>query len=362
MTFDDIADQIYEAAFVPELWPAVLGALGGLTGSASGALMVFDEIKPVRFQATEVSHDEIERFCTSDLWRRSERIQHFQANPFTGFVSAEDYFPPGLLARDEPHINLQALGLGQQVGTIIPMPSGELVVVVLERWARDGRYDPTAIPALDRLYPHLARAGLLAARLGLERARATVAALDAIGLPAAVIRASGRVLAVNGLLQAMPTVFLSVAHGGMAITDAAANSLFRHAVAAARDEHDPVVRSIPIAAKGGQPALIVHLLPLRRAARDIFTDGDVLVAVTAVNASAIVPEPSILTGLFDLTPAEAKLAAALASGQALREAGAAMSLRFSTTRTYLDRIFRKTGTHHQSQLVALLKGAGPLRR
>jgi DNA-binding CsgD family transcriptional regulator len=31
----------------------------------------------------------------------------------------------------------------------------------------------------------------------------------------------------------------------------------------------------------------------------------------------------------------------------------------STTRTYLEHLFRKTGTHQQSQLVALLKNVAP---
>ncbi|CAH2403355.1 hypothetical protein MES5069_370044 [Mesorhizobium escarrei] len=34
--------------------------------------------------------------------------------------------------------------------------------------------------------------------MGLEQARATVSALEALGLPAAVMTASGRVLTVNG--------------------------------------------------------------------------------------------------------------------------------------------------------------------
>jgi DNA-binding CsgD family transcriptional regulator len=66
--------------------------------------------------------------------------------------------------------------------------------------------------------------------------------------------------------------------------------------------------------------------------------------------------------LFDFTPAEARLAAALASGIALKEAAAHQGIRFSTARSYLEHIFRKTGTRQQSQLVALLKSTQPLHR
>lgn len=67
-------------------------------------------------------------------------------------------------------------------------------------------------------------------------------------------------------------------------------------------------------------------------------------------------------GLFDLSPSEARIAAALAGGMALKETAIQQGIRFSTARSYLDIIFRKTGTRQQSQLVALLKSAQPVIR
>jgi len=193
----------------------------------------------------------------------------------------------------------------------------------------------------------------------LERAQGTVSALQSIGLPAAVLTISGRVLTANTLLEGMPELFLPVAHGGMAIGSASANALFQQAIVEHR--HDLAVRSIPVPAKDDRAALVVHLLPLRRAAHDIFLGGDILIAATAVSASAMVPSPTILTGLFDLTPAEARLATALTAGRSLKSAAAKHGVTFSTARTYLDRIYRKTGVNQQSQLVALLKSVQPFR-
>ena len=64
-----------------------------------------------------------------------------------------------------------------------------------------------------------------------------------------------------------------------------------------------------------------------------------------------------MRAFFDLTPKEAGLAASLASGMTLKEAAADAHIRINTARSYLDSIFLKTGTHQQSQLVALLKSA-----
>jgi DNA-binding CsgD family transcriptional regulator len=68
-----------------------------------------------------------------------------------------------------------------------------------------------------------------------------------------------------------------------------------------------------------------------------------------------------LRGLFDLSPAEAGIAAGLAAGLTVTQIAAARGIGLTTARTHLAQIFRKTGTAQQGQLVALLKGAvGPV--
>jgi DNA-binding CsgD family transcriptional regulator/PAS domain-containing protein len=68
-----------------------------------------------------------------------------------------------------------------------------------------------------------------------------------------------------------------------------------------------------------------------------------------------------LRSLFALTAAEAKIASSLAAGLTLKQAAEESSIRITTARSYLEKIFRKTGTNQQSQLVALLKSVQPLR-
>lgn len=355
-----LIDQIYEAAFVPEQWDGVLLEIGNLLGAPSGTLFVFDDIKPVRFQATQLVHELARNFVAGDKWQESERIQFFRENPIAGFVIAEDYYPAGFLERDKVFLERRRMGLGAQTGTIIPMPSGELVALIFEKWKHDGPFAKRDIRKLNLLYGHLARAGLISARLGLERAKATVSALDAIGLPAAVMSRRGRVLTANDLLDQMGSLFVTLAHGGMALADPEANGLFQQAVTAAQDGDEPLVRSIPVAGNEVRAPTVVHVLPLRGAAHDIFSGADLLIAATAVDTGTQVPSQQLLSGLFDLSPAEARLAAALAVGRSLKQFSVESGLQFSTVRTYLQRIFRKTGTNQQSQLVSLLNSAAPI--
>ena len=357
---EDLLDKIYEAAFVPDLWPDVLDDLTAASGSESGALMVFDGAKPIGVRAIGSTRSIMDKVVATGSWQSSQRIPHFQANPFVGFVSAAEYFPAAVLADDGAHQDLEARGLGHQLGTIIPMPTGELVIYVVNRETVRGGHEASVVATLNGLYPHLARAGLMAARLGLDRARNSGRAFETIGLPAAVLNGRGRVLAANKLLEALPSVFTPVAHGGLAITNGAADVLFQSALGDMQGRPDSGVLSIPVPAQEDRPGLVIHVLPLRRAAHEIFSGGELLIVATQVSASQMVPSPSILTGLFDLTPAETRLAIALSSGHPLKKAAELQGITFSTARSYLEQIFRKTGTKQQSQLVALLKSAHPL--
>ena len=55
---DTLVDRIYEAAFDPDQWIAVIEGAARLSGSVSGALLVFDDVRPVSFRANGRSHDQ----------------------------------------------------------------------------------------------------------------------------------------------------------------------------------------------------------------------------------------------------------------------------------------------------------------
>jgi DNA-binding CsgD family transcriptional regulator/PAS domain-containing protein len=69
-----------------------------------------------------------------------------------------------------------------------------------------------------------------------------------------------------------------------------------------------------------------------------------------------------LGALYGLTPAEERLAGALAAGSSLAEAAEKLSIRMSTARGVLKSVFAKTGTRRQASLVSLILAApGQLR-
>lgn len=372
---DDLVDRIYEAAFVPEKWLGAIAELGKISGSVSGSIAVFapGDAAPdgmpafrlsdiIRFLAIE-PFGEAMRYCRADHPSLPvQRVGRWFARGlggYQGFIRSADVLSPQELEHDPAQKSLAAVGLEAQAGLTTAMPGGEAAMITLERRADDEWHHDRTIAALNAYGPHLSRASLISTRLGLERAVATVSTLQALGLPAAILRASGAVLATNTLFDDMREVFLPAAFGRLALADQAADALFGKALESIRIRRSGVVRSIPIAARSGAPA-VVHVLPLVRSAYDIFSGAEILVVAAPIRPSNFVPEPSLLIGLYDLTPAEARLASALGSGQLLAAAAAANKITVKSARTYLERIFAKTGTHRQGELVALLRSVTPL--
>ena len=64
----------------------------------------------------------------------------------------------------------------------------------------------------------------------------------------------------------------------------------------------------------------------------------------------------LLSTVFGLTPAEAKLASMLARGLLLDQIAHNLSVSKDTARNQLHAVFAKTNTHRQSELVAVLAG------
>jgi DNA-binding CsgD family transcriptional regulator len=355
----EIVDALYEAAFIPEKWPAVLALIATVAASKGGALFVFADGMPARGKTIPELQSLMDEVFADESLRLSTAATRMSTVMPASFVDVDSFMTAEEIRDDPVRSRLRARGLGAHACSAISMPSGEIAMFVFQRGLEDGVYKKEHFTVLDTMRPDMARASLAAARFGLERARGTVEALAMIGLPAAVLESKGRARVTNALFEREKSLFLSTAFGGIALIHPASNRLLQQALRATGGE--PVLRSIPVHVGIG-PRVVVHVLPLKRDAHDLFSGGDQLVVATAISASTLVPSPTILTGLFDLTPAEVKLATALAKGLSLKAAAGEAGLQFSTVRAYLNRIFRKTATNQQSQLVALLKSAHPLHR
>jgi len=247
----------------------------------------------------------------------------------------------------------QPLGLAGEVGTFFGLPTGEVVTIAFERWAGRNRPTNSEQVAFDELRPDLARAASLAARLRLSEAVSTVEAIGRLGLAAAVVDASGKVLAVNDIFGRLGSVVIPTAFGRLALAERNGNALLQSAIAS--DIEAARVLSIAVKASGDQPASVFQVIPIRRSARDIFGRADKLIVVSVFGGKQL-PANTLLMSLFDLSPAEARLGQAIAAGATLNTFAARSGISIHTARSQLASVFAKTGTRRQAEFAALLNG------
>ncbi len=353
----DFIDLIYEAAVVPQVWPRILEMLTKKSDAAFASLLVAKngDLSWVGTSAANELIGDYVKLGQPDLNTRIPRRMQL-ANP--GFCTDLDMFTTEEMDSDPFYRDfMRPRGYGWVAGTCVRPPSGETLIVAVERNYARGPFEADLIHHLDAFGPHLSRAALLSARLGLERARAMADALGTIGLPAAVLRGKGRLYAPNLLLERMIPDVLHDSRTRLVFSNLATDALYARAVESlnAIDANEDVAYSIPISARDGVSAMIVHLLPVRGAAHDVFSQASGLLVVTPVDRG-VVPNAEVLSGLFDLTPAEARVAREIASGGTVNTIAQDRRISRETIRNQLKGVLAKTGLSRQSDLAALLNG------
>jgi DNA-binding CsgD family transcriptional regulator len=351
-----IIDGLYEAAVLPEMWPPVLAQIAAAAGGVEALLSVVSPTGRGRWLTSSPDFDDIVR-AHIEYFPSNERTRRLLATPHAGFVIDSDVLSEAEMTAEPIYRDyLWPRGFGFGVATAIHAPTGDATVLHAEGRRADGPISRTAVNRLDALRPHLARAALIANRLDVERARNVAAVLEQVGLPAAVLGRGGRMLAANPpLVEMMPTV-LQDRPSRLTLARPTADALFTAALTMLeKAPYAAAVHSIPIPARDEKPPVIVHVIPIRGAAHDIFSRSIAILVATPVVRGAG-PSADVVQGLFDLTPAEARLAALIAAGHQPKAAAGMLGVTEGTARTTLKSVFAKTGLNRQADLIGLLQG------
>lgn len=354
---EELVDRIYEAGIVPDLWPAVLDDLTVVGNGFFTAMFSLGKAE-WRWLASKQGVRIGEEYIREKWPQRTDRMDRLLRARHAGFLGDLDVYTRDEMDREPVFTEFhRPRGLGWGTATAIPVPTGDMLIFDVERRFEAGPVEPETVRRLDALRPHLARAGLLSARLAFERARAAAMALEHVGLPAAVLAHSTKIVAANPSLEAMiPTVVVD-RPGRVALADPRADALLAAALARLPVSGDTGgVRSFPIPAHQERPPLIVHLIPIRLGAHDVFSNASGILVVTPV-VPKDVPTADVLQGLFDLSPAEARVARGIAEQQTVGAIAEGLGLSPQTIRGQLKSVFAKTGARRQVDLVALLAGA-----
>ena len=204
--------------------------------------------------------------------------------------------------------------------------------------------------------------------LKVAEAAAFADTLDGLDAGLFLVDADGRLIHTNTAGQAMLDArdILQEIRGYLAACDPTANQALQDVFAAAGQGETAlgaVEIAVPLIGTNGQHH-VAHALHLTSGARRRAGVAYSAVAALFVRkaALAVPPHSEVIGKAFKLTPTELRVLLAIVELGSVPEVAAALGVADSTVRTHVSRLFEKTGTARQADLVKLVAGyATPLR-
>lgn len=234
------------------------------------------------------------------------------------------------------------------------------------RHERDGAVDEPMRRRMRLLAPHMRRALALTDIVGTATPRAAELedVLDGLRTSVFLADSDGRVLHANAAGNEMLAEgdAMRTRNGRLSPSDLTAASALSLALEAAGNGTLPAGDSghgISMASSdGGHFAL--HLLPLNGHDKRASAGAAAAIFVQRTQTTTIAPD--LVGRAFGLTPAEQRVLSHIVEAGSVAEAAERLRVSETTVKTHLHRVFSKTGTARQADLVKLLTGfAGPLR-
>lgn len=344
----------------PAQWPTVMHEICQAVGAEGAALLQADVRTPdvpvtegvkefFSFYFREGWHEHDLRVMTAPLLLAGRSV-----------VRDQDLPSPDVM-RTDPFYNdcIYKGGLHWFAGVGIHVGSA-LWAMTIQRTTKQGPFEDAEMQILAPLSPLLSEVAILSnavARMALSSSTNT---LDAVSQPAIAIDHFGLVLDANCAAQEIFDADIHVSNRRLFVGDPQAqhrlDNLLLRLAAAPETATLPDLEPIAIRHNGRQP-IILRALPVPLAARSPFLGARAILTLTLSEMTRN-PDASLLIDAFNLTAAEAKLAARLAGGRSLESVADELGISRETARTQLKATFAKTSTRRQSELVALLMRLG----
>lgn len=261
---------------------------------------------------------------------------------------------------------LDAAGGDQILGVDLRAASGFEARIRVTRDHSRPHFERRDREAFQRLVPHLRTALRLYERLAAIGAEQGVfqGAIEQMAVASIILDHGGRVLRTNARADSLLEQADGLARAGDRLLiggreeQKALDGLLRALTAENDPETVPPLR-LRVERPSGGPVIAIVAQPI---AGPAFLRGGAAAAVALFvtePGSRAGPSPETIRDLFQLTPAEAQLAATLANGASLIDAADRLGVTHNTVRGHLRAIFAKTGVRRQSQLVHLLNARLP---
>ena len=347
-----VLDAIYDAAVLPDRWPAVLNQLGELFNSHFADLFArtddWSDYRGVAVGLDRADYEDefLDGWCKRNVWSKAKPVRiagevlpTWQMVPKRDVLKSEIY---------NEYLKPRALNEGLRLA----IWSGEgwkQDISLLRPWSA-GPFDMAEIGLGTMLLPHLQRAVLASRRLAGMKAACK---LDALTQPAFLVDRHGQIIRLNAAADELIASSKPLGMTGNRLTAALKSDSERLAAAiasaATMSGVDPQASTLVLS-----PALSLTVIPVRGGTEwELPAPRAALVLVTETASTRRLTVED-LVARFKLTRAESELTLDLMSGLALSDIAERGARSIHTVRSHLARVMTKTHTCRQTELIRLV--------
>ena len=357
--------DIYDAVVDQTLWIGALDKAARFVGAQAGVLLWQNP--------ASVSVDLIHAFGIEPHYVDLYVERYAKLDPTTApmfqletddVASPTDLLPHGEFANSFFYREwLEPQGFVDLLQASLDKSSTDFARLFFLRKSESGMVDGSMRERLRLIVPHIRRAVLVGQMV--DRAAAEAAtfgnALDGIGAGLFFVDAGGRIVHANTSGQDMLAqgVLARGSSGKLASYDTSAvqglDEIF--GIAESGDADEPRGGAVPLTARDGEH-YIAHVLPLTAGSRrQAGTSSEAIAAIFVKKAALDMPSPQdIMAKFYKLTPTELRVLFAIVQVGGVPDVAQSMGISPSTVKTHLRRLFAKTGTDRQADLVKLVAG------
>jgi DNA-binding CsgD family transcriptional regulator len=361
----ELVAGIYDAALDGERWPTVLGQIAEFTGAQIAGLLSKDSVS----RAGNVHYD----YGTAPAFLESYRQTYWRYDPLSPllfFDAGEVVVATEQLTREEFRDGkfyrewLEPQGWIDCVNVILDKATTSVALLSLVRKQPHGPVDEEMLRRVNLLVPHVRRAVLIGRLVDLKAGQADAMAdvFDRLSAGMFLLDQTGAIVHANrpGATLLADRSVVAAQRGRLVLHDVKAGRELEAGLKFIRENTSGL--SIPMTSLDDHRYL-AHLLPLTSGARRRTGSTYSAVAALFVHPAALEAPaaPAVIAKTFALTMAELRVMMAIVNIGGVAETADALGIAESTTKTHLQRIFAKTGTARQADLVRLVAAyAGPL--
>lgn len=371
-TLSALVAAVYDAAVDPAIWGTVLRAATVYVGGYSSSIYA----KSLSGMAAGIYHDD---GVLPEEHKRTYFEKYARLDPATAsHIYAEIEQPISMADILDPAEFRESRFYREWAGPLLLVDFLSAPIEKQGQWAAlfgvfrhesQGMADDAMRHRMRLLVPHVRRAVLIGKVIetGTSQAASFSATLDGLAAGLFLVDGHGRIVHANAAAETLvgEAAAVTAREGRLVPIDrAAAAALMDALAAAAAGDTSLGLRGISVPMEGRDGAhYVAHVLPLTSGARR--STGAHYAATAAVfvhRATLHTPAaPEIIAKTFGLTLSELRVMLTIAQVGGVAETAATLGIGEATVKTHLQRVFAKTGTSRQADLVRLMAGfAGPL--